>query len=105
MFSRIPFHTNTLTFLLLCNRRLNINNRSIGYILRFSVVRIFAPGLVVHGMGLANTKTSDTSKESQQLNLRFKYHSNEQFENVLTLPIYDYICEAFAAPMMFLQKQ
>ena len=35
-----------------------------GYILRFSVVRIFAPGLVVHGMGLASTKTSDTSKKS-----------------------------------------
>ena len=41
----------------------NNSNRSPGYILILSVVGIIAPGLVVHGMGLASTKTSDTSKE------------------------------------------
>ena len=41
----------------------NNSNRSPGYILILSVVGIIAPGLVVHGMGLASKNTSDTSKE------------------------------------------
>ena len=33
IFFRIPFHANTLTFLLLCNRRLNVFKNLLGNLL------------------------------------------------------------------------